>query len=253
MKLKYTTIIILVLFSLTLISPMVSAEKITISNTGEKGISIYFPDIENLKQNEDVTFRIQAHNKSDGLVFDNTTADCTIFLTYKNGSNYYFSPMDYDGNNFLKKIDGGNFSKIGEYGYGFYCNASNVGGFVSIPLTITPTGRDKISEGQGMIIIGSLFVVLIISSLFFFLGLHFNQTPFKVIAFGGAGIMIMIAVLYSTLTLQQHLGAFSSFIESYSTLWMITKSLVLIGVIASLIYGLIKAFQMWQYKRGLID
>lgn len=178
-KIKVCTIFLFLFFSLILSSSMVSADKDIIAFEGDKSIKIYSPDIETLKQNEDVTFRIQAINSSDGLRLDNTTTTCAFFSTYKNGTQYYFSAMDYDGANYITTVNGGNFSSTGEYGYGFYCNNSERGGFVSIPLTVTPSGN-LFTSGQAITSIAILLLMFGVGGFCLYLSSHFDQSGVKI-------------------------------------------------------------------------
>jgi len=244
-------------FLLLFFIPMVSADKVTVES--QNGYVILTPEDKNIQVNEDYTFRFNVYDLADGTYIDNSTTSCFIEIFGPKGEYIFDGELPYAQNTILGEwrinVTSGNWTETGTHHYFVECDddAGNLGGARSEILYVTPTGEKDLELGQGIIIFASLAVVLFIAWLFANMAKDMETTASKVVAMGVSGIMVMIAVLFTTAAMQIFVWNSASFIESYASLWLITKVVISMGVLAAVLYAGYKAFTLWQYKRGLID
>jgi len=129
------------------------------------GIQVEFPKFEYLQIGESFQLNVHPFNASNGLLLDNTTTDCNIHAYYKNGTHAVDANMNYDSEDmdFYVTLPAELFTG-GKGSYIIYCNASNIGGFASGPVVISPTGFEfTVSEA---VLYG--FVLLLLAMFLFF-------------------------------------------------------------------------------------
>jgi len=158
--------IIIIILCVSLVYGVAPVTQIQIY-VGETGIEIEYPKITTLQLNRDFKFHFHLFNSSNGMPILNESTSCVFHLYNSTGSHIYTENDikelhdDYD---FEVKVNGGNFSKVGPFEYRFQCNSStsNIGGFVSVPVTVTKDGYDNILDiGMyiGLIIFSAIFMV----------------------------------------------------------------------------------------------
>lgn len=168
-------------FFFLLVLPIVSAvapvtEVIVSLDTG---LNIDFPKFEVIQQNQDFLFYFHVFNISNGIRMDNTTTNCSYEL-YNHGGEEQFvvDNMEYTDGDWVVNMNGTNFTRIGNYAYLVECHTDNLGGFISFPFEVTPTGRLNIEQFY--------WIILVISAAILALGFWIKD-PWVVI-FGTFGL-----------------------------------------------------------------
>lgn len=160
---------ILLVFSISFISaPLPPQTNINI----EVGLEIQYPPLDILEQGEDFEFQFHIFNKSDGLAVNNVTTSCRFHLYNNTGFEFIDELLIMHPNliDFQINVTGSNFT-TGFYSYIVQCNASDVGGFVTVPIEVTPTGQ-SFDSGETLSATGIMLGVLILA--FFFMALGFK-------------------------------------------------------------------------------
>ena len=94
---KGTIFLFLFLLSSFFIS-LVSAQPPFQEASGAIGLDIRFPQVDVVKQNNDVNYHIHVYNKSNGLLVTNTTISCLVHLYDSTGDHVLISDMGFDEN-----------------------------------------------------------------------------------------------------------------------------------------------------------
>ena len=156
---KYPIIFtLIILLSLSFVSAVPSPQ----TNVNlEVGLEIQYPAIDILKQGNGFDFKFHVFNKSTGLSLSNDTTICKFHLYNSTGYEFVDEELSMNINlvDFEITVLGGNFTNTGFYSYITQCNTSDFGGFISVPIIVTPTGFE-LTESKAIIYIG-LFGILI--------------------------------------------------------------------------------------------
>lgn len=146
-----------------------------------------------------------------------------------------------------------NTSIAGQYIVSGNCNENGL----EVPWTydfyITSTGSQDINTGQGMSLIGSMLVILVISAFFFILGMGIENVGMKIVLIGLASIGLITAVLFSLLTATQVLSNYPDLIEGITTFWFVLKILTGIALTGLVLFSLYFAWNSWMKYRGFRD
>jgi len=137
---------VLIFFFIFLLSiGFVSGDKV-VTEIGmfDEGFDIKFPPFNTFEQGQDVELSFHVFNQTNGNpMVEGISCD---FHLYNNSGTHLSEQTDltvshnYD---YEFKIKGGNFTKLGDYGYLVSCNNSVSGGFVGHSLQITKSGTDE--------------------------------------------------------------------------------------------------------------
>lgn len=136
-----------------------------------KGLTIFYPQFETVKQNSNFTLHIHVSNISNGVQFTNTAVDCRLHLYDVTGNHTFESGvLTKDSNTYDHEvwISSGNFSTIGTHGFYIFCNNSYLGGEAKGVFDVTYSGV-KITSGESnlYIIFFGLFLLLFFLDLWF--------------------------------------------------------------------------------------
>ncbi len=139
---------------------------------GSDGFEIKYPELFYLKQYSYFDFNFHVFNISNGVPIDNQTVQCNFHLYNSTGDHTYVMeevPHDLQSdhgivNEWVARIDGNNFSSLGEYTYILQCNNSQFGGYISTGFEVTPTGNDY--SLMFLIVIGLFALVLFVTALY---------------------------------------------------------------------------------------
>lgn len=149
-----------------------------------------------------------------------------------------------------------------------FCNTTNLGrydifgsgdlegvdtGFDVLYFHVNPTGASNITDAQSNIVGISMIVMILVGGFFFFLFSKAEGIAWKIVFGGSAATILIMCVLYSMVLIDQNLGVFSTLVTSYSSFWMVVKSMLGIAMLTLLLYAGFRAFKLWQIKRGFAD
>jgi len=154
----------------------------------------------------------------------------------------------------------------GLWTYG-YCNTSFLGRYevtgegditgiatsFATYFTITPSGSEAMSSGEGLSLFGSLLIIILTGVFFFALSMRIESPIFKFILLVITILILVISVFYSTVIVQQSLGGFANIIDGYSTFFFVLKILGSLSFTIFMVFGLLMAIRYYKFKRGLID
>ena len=115
-----------------------------------------------LEQDHDFQYNFFLYNITNGIILTNSSANCTFYLADLYGEVLFNSSVPYlpDGH-WGVVIEGGNFTRVGEYAYGTKCQGV-LGGTTTGLWTITNDGLKLLSEQITLYMVGLIFLVLLI-------------------------------------------------------------------------------------------
>lgn len=162
---KRKLIFLTFIFLSFLFFPIVVAQPVTQINVNiNQGLEIEFTKIEFLENGNDHIFNAHVFNISTGLRVDDTTTDCSFHLFNNVGFHQINQqPMIYDGAglDWEFNVTGGNFTRNGAYSYLMVCNSTDLGGFLSTKIEVTPTGIDNLTQFYWLILSISVVILLL--------------------------------------------------------------------------------------------
>ncbi len=142
-------------------------------------------------------------------------------------------------------------SQIGEYIVGGFCVDGSVTNVIDFTFDVTPSGAEKISDGEGSSLF-AIVIILIILTIFFIIGTIFIQNiPFKVFLGSMSALMLVATIGFGVTIMQQLFGANTFLVDSY-TLFFRVLVIMLGGAGAGLIlYLVVVSLTAFNKNRGL--
>lgn len=184
------------------------------------------------------------------------SCSCDITIDYPNGSNIIRSASTIiNGHYALYNLNksSGTTSLIGNYKVDIHCNNGADNGASTFEYQITPTGQERINAGEGLSLIGSLVVIILVTVFLFAISFKFENWALKIVFLGSSAVMVFIGVLQSMVIMDNNLGGFTGLVEAYSGFFIIIRVMVVIAVLVLTLGGLYVAMKWWQWKRGFLD
>ncbi len=250
LKKNYVRSLVFIFISLFLISS-ISAQPPFIQPTQSfiNGYIIEIPEQGILKANQDFNFFFHVFNISNGLPLTDDVVNCEFNL-HDSTSRLIFSDnslfFDDTTTAFNVTIQGGNFTPQ-DYTYVTHCNSTSFGGFTSVEIEVTPSGR-ILSEGEGTVLFGIMIFLILIVVFFLVATIFINNLPFKIFL-GSLSVLILIGTLGFGLTImQQILGGFSNVLSSYGTFYRLF--IILLGGAAAGLILFLVAFALTAFNRS---
>jgi len=129
------------------------------------GLNIDFPKFETIQQSQGFLFHFHVFNISNGVRMDDTTTNCSFELyNYGGEEQVVVDEMAYIEGDWRVNITKGNFTRLGSYAYLVECHTDTLGGFISFPFKVTPTGT-TINTSESL-----LYIIILIVTFILFLG-----------------------------------------------------------------------------------
>ncbi|MHA1201363.1 MAG: hypothetical protein ACTSQ4_02425 [Candidatus Heimdallarchaeaceae archaeon] len=119
--------------------------------------------------------------------------------------------------------------------------------FLMIPFS------SALTSGEGAIVFGAIFSILIVVVFFLTLSIIINSEPMKLFFISLSFLSIIAAVGVGVSTLQEFFPTFQKLIASYSNFYILLITLSLFGLLALIIYMIILAFKSFYAYRGMAD
>jgi len=250
---KYKKVFILLLISIFLF-PLINAAPPQTSTNTEIGYEIQYPKYEYAKQGSNFTLHTHLFNKSTGMpLMDYENIGCVLHLYFPNGSHSMKAEMDFDEVEWEISISEGNFSNIGPHAYIIYCNSTEFGGFASGVFETTPTGQPPLGAGEGLVFLGSILLLIIISLFFCYLGIRTKQGMLQVSMISFSVLILVFALGFILQAYQSLMAGYPSIVSNFSTAYTLFIILVGIGIFSLIVYLIYLTFNLWWKSRGLQD
>lgn len=115
---------------------------------------------------------------------------------------------------------------------------------------ITPSGNTPVSQGESIIILSSIFIILLLSSMFLYGGFKSEKVGAKAFLFSIGFIFFFTAILYNVLIVSEVLSN-SNLISGFETFYFVIATITGVGVLLLIIITAIILFKAWKTKRGL--
>lgn len=202
------------------------------------------------KQNSIIDLRIPcSYNGS----FCAASTPCNITIEYPNSSIFIDNELMTNTGNGMPNYTLPNSAILGIYPFNVACCQAGECDTYSDDLEISYRGEEKLGSGEGLSIFISVVVILVIGIFFFLISLAFKGNIGKIICIGLAGIVFLIATLYSIIILTQNFGGFATLTEGFTTFWFVIRIITTITLTFFTLYCIMVVVKWWKVKRGLID
>lgn len=192
----------------------------------------------------------------DVIITSNNATSCNITsIQYTTQSSIFTNfQMTKTSQSFNYTMNSSYFTSMGDICINIICqDSSNNIEPGSICRTITPSGQSKINPGQGLTLLGSLFVIVIGGIAFFILFFRAESLGFKTVWGALAVVDMIIAILFSMVLITQVVGGYDSLVTGFTTFWFVVQILIFIGFSAFILFAFYLSFMLWKFKRGHIS
>jgi len=216
-----------------------------------------------LEQDHDFQYNFFLYNITNGIILTNSSANCTFYLADLYGEVIFNSNVPYlpDGHWGIV-IEGGNFTRVGEYAYGTKCQGV-FGGTTTGLWSITNDGLKLLSEQITLYMVGLTFLVLLIFGTVFIISklpskdsmdeegtiLHISQLKHLRevlwIIVWGLGLAIMFILSSLSLAYLSNTMMGDLFFAIYQIMFWAT----IVGVPIYIIWIIAKAFKSNEMKK----
>ena len=226
----------------------VSSQPTTNVFLGDRGIQMEYSQKSIFEIDNGYTFRVVPYNSSNGLELDNTTTDCLFYMLDANGVVIFEEPMHYNSFCFYENISAGNFSKLGPFTYCIKCNASNIGGFVSVRAEISNNELPKTTH-RSIIGVGFTLLLAMLAFGFLYSGKEFNQAGMK-IAFLILSFVFFMGSIITSFVLAYESDMYLNYTNTVQT-FLFAFGIILILVFAYILINQIKSsLDLIAQKKG---
>ncbi len=133
------------------------------------------------------------------------------------------------------------------------CSNSSLSGSNTFFYEITPNGSKPIDEGQGLILLGSILFLIIISCSVGFMGIKSTNTTVSISFLSFSTLLMVFTIGLILNVLELSFGTFSDIISNYSTIYVLFTTLLIAGAMGLIVYIIYVALNMYWKFRGLKD
>jgi len=146
-----------------------------------------------------------------------------------------------------------NQSSNGIYESTIDCSNSSLSGSNTFFYKVTPNGSEPIDEGQGLILLGSIFFLIVMSCCIGFMGIKSTNTTvsLSLVSFSTLIMVFSLGLILNILELS--LGTFSDITNNYSTIYVLFMILMVAGAIGLITYIIVVALNFYWRLRGMKD
>lgn len=131
-------------------------------------------------------------------------------------------------------------------------NASNAGSDTFF-YEVTPNGSAPIDQGQGLILIGSVIVLVVISLFFAFLGFRSVNVTVSISFIALSLLLVVFTLGLIVNVIELSFGTFSGVVGSYSTIFVLFTVLLSVGMLGLILYLVYIALNYYWNLRGMRD
>ncbi len=143
-------------------------------------------------------------------------------------------------------------SNLGTHQVGGFCKDGSVTQVIDFAFEITPTGLE-LDTAQGILVLGLIFVLIILTGSFLIFGLKIENIPFKIFltSMGALFLMLTIGIALNIVeSLMILTGVFSS---TFIALYRLSLILISAGGIGLMLYIIYMSVKQFYSYRGLLD
>ncbi len=133
------------------------------------------------------------------------------------------------------------------------CSNSSLSGSNTFSYEITPNGSKPIDEGQGLILLGSILFLIVISCSIGFMGIKSTNTTVSISFLAFSTLLMVFTIGLILNVLQLSFGTFSDIINNYSTIYVLFMTLLVAGAMGLIVYIIYVTLNMYWKFRGLKD
>ncbi len=162
-------------------------------------------------------------------------------------------PMTDNGSYFCYDLNVTQTSLNGLYQSTVDCSNSTLFGSNTFFYRITPGGTPPVSDGQGLVLLGSILLMLVVSGVMIFLGFKSSQ-PAATLGFIGFAVLLLVFSIGFTLNvLNSFFGSSPGVTSNYSTFYRVFVIILAAGATGLVAYLIKVAFTLFNRSRGKID
>ena len=143
-------------------------------------------------------------------------------------------------------------SNLGEHQVGGFCTDGSVTQIIDFTYNITPTGLE-LDTAQGILVLGLIFVLVILSFSFLIFGLKIENIPFKIFLTSMGALFLMLTIGVSLNVVESLMVLTGVFSGTFVNLYRLSLILISAGGIGLMLYIVYMSVKQFYSYRGLID
>lgn len=248
---KFLLLSITFLFIITFISAQPPFQQNT-----NVGLQLEVPIIEYHKLNTSFDFYIHVHNSTSAIISSEDVTACFIHVYDPEGNHIIEGLMStVVGNPFDLEYEAGgsNFTKLGQYGVYFSCQAQGEYGWTEHVFYVTVNGQAPITTGEALLIIFSLSSILLLGFIILVAGLLFEKEIVKIILLTISIITCLMGIMFNVVILDNLIETNLTALDGYSTFYTVVIYAIMVAFLAFIIFSILVAIKVYRVKRGYDD
>lgn len=119
-------------------------------------------------------------------------------------------------------------------------------------LILTPL-TSALTSGEGTIVFGSIFSLMIIVAFFLILSIIIKNDPMKIFFMSMAVLTILASVGMGVSVMQEAFSDLTNIVTAYGTFYILLLTLTAGGMLALIVWLIVVAVKSFYSYRGLID
>lgn len=243
-----------ILIAVILLLPLAYAVPPFQQNIPTNGLIVETAYPEYHKQSTSLYLHAHVYNASNGILIPTASTSCySHAYSHSQGSAHILSniTMSAYGVGFNASIPASYFTDSGQYSVIIWCNTSSMGGFLKYTFEVTPSG-DGLDEAQASSVYLPMGIVALLTMFFFGLSFMFRGVAGKIVFIGLSAVMIIVAILYTLVIMEQVIPLQDTIIDGLATLWFVIKILIGVAMVFLLVFTLVLVYWSWKEKRGYV-
>ncbi len=189
----------------------------------------------------------------EGAVCD-TSYSCNITILFPNQTFLLNQQsMIVNGSYFCYNINASQTSVNGVYESTIDCSNVTLSGSNTFFYRITPEGSAPVSDGQGLVLLGSILLMLVVSGVMMFLGFRSTQPGAKLGFIGFSVLLLVFSIGFMLNIINLFFGTSQGVTSNYSVFYRVFVIILAAGATGLILYLIKVSLQAFHRSRGTID
>ncbi|KKM74217.1 hypothetical protein LCGC14_1402590 [marine sediment metagenome] len=142
-------------------------------------------------------------------------------------------------------------SNLGQHQVGGFCKDGSVTQIIDFDFNITPTGLE-LDTAQGILVLGLILVLIILTFSFLLFGLKIENIPFKIFLTSIGALFLMLTIGISLNIVESLMILMGVFSSTFVALYRLSLILVSAGGIGLMLYIVYMSVKQFYSYRGLL-
>lgn len=133
------------------------------------------------------------------------------------------------------------------------CSNTTLKGSNTFFYRITPEGSPPVSDGQGLVLIGTILIMIVLALVMIFLGIRSTNGGVKLAFISFSILLLVFNIGFTVNVVNAFFGTSDGITSNFSTIYRLFVILLSAGVTALVVYLIVIALKFFNIKRGVMD